>query len=222
MSTAYKNGTTLTYDPVIMDLMSAIGVSNSGIMDLYRQPKEKDPIFDSSISCYNPQRKCLVHFQRNLYHHELSPGEKYNVLQERFLGLIDKAMSTQNLAQDRTPSSSSSDVLFSLRKFTQRVLTSAGTAAFFGERLLQLDPDFLQNFADFDDHNWMLWYKWPNASLMRTPKAKVLRTLERYLSLPKDQRSGTAWKIDKLEDSQKQLGMKIEDIAAVMMTLQWV
>ena len=222
MSTAYKNRTTLTFDPVIKDLMSAIGVSTNGVADLYKQPTEKNPIFDSSISCHNPQLKCLVHFQRNLYHHEMSPGEKYDILQERFLGLIDRAMSTENMAQDMVFMSGSNDMLLSLRKSTQRVLTTTGTTAFFGEKLLQLDPDFLQNFADFDDNNWMLWYNWPNASPMRTPKAKVLRTLERYLSLPKEERLGAAWIIDKLEDSQRQLGMKVEDIAAVMMTLQWV
>ena len=68
----------------------------------------------------------------------------------------------------------------------QHVLINAGTTAFFGETFLKSDPNLLRNFIHFDDNNWMVWYKWLDATLMRTPKAKVLKTLERYLAMPKE------------------------------------
>ena len=131
-------------------------------------------------------------------------------------------MRAENFTQHFVLSSTSREMTTSLHKWCQYVLVSAGTTAFFGETLLQMYPDLLQNFVDFDDHNWMVWYKWPDATLMRTPKAKVLKALEEYLSLPKEKRSGVAWIIETMEDSQRNLGMNDSDIAAVVMTLLWV
>ena len=93
---------------------------------------------------------------------------------------------------------------------------------FLGDALFGLDPNLRQDLVDFDDNNWMVWYKWPNASLMKTPKARVLRTFEMFLRLPKEKRLGAAWIIETMEDSQRQLGMRDSDIAAVIMKLLWV
>jgi hypothetical protein len=57
---------------------------------------------------------------------------------------------------------------------------------------------------------------------MQKPKASVLAILEDWLKLPKAERSGAAWLIQAMEESQRQLGIGERDIAVVLMMLMWV
>lgn len=88
--------------------------------------------------------------------------------------------------------------------------------------MLEMDQSLLHNFIDFDKNNWMIWYNIPNASKARNPMAKVHRTIERYIKLPKCERPGGAWFISTMEDAQRQLGMKESDIATVLLMFMWV
>ena len=222
VTTAFRNDTTLTYDLVISDLLNAFGVSHSGVDKLYKKPTKEDPIFHPKVASQNPQYKCLGHLKGQFYHVQLYPGEQFDIIQGRFLALIDKSMRFESFSREFVLSSAPDENMVSLLKWSQHVLINAGTTAFFGETLLKSDPNLLRSFIDFDDNNWMVWYKWPDATLMRTPKAKVLKTLERYLAMPKEKRPGAAWIITTMEESQRQLGMNDADIAAVVMTLLWV
>ncbi|MCJ1386958.1 hypothetical protein MMC17_010087 [Xylographa soralifera] len=222
VTAAYRNSTTLTYDLVIRDLLEAFGVSHSGVDKLYRKPTDDEPAFQPKGSITISQNKSVGHLKGEFYHYQLYPGEQFDFIQARFLKIIDTAMRPANFTSHFVVSSTPQVTKVSLHKWCQHVLVTAGTTAFFGETLLQMYPDLLQNFVDFDDYNWMVWYKWPDATLMRTPKAKVLKTLEEYLALPKEKRSGVAWIIETMEDSQRNLGMNESDIAAVVMTLLWV
>lgn len=222
VTAAYRNSTTLTYDLVIQDLLESFGVSHSGVEKLYKKPTIKEPAFQPKGPITIPQNKSVGHLKGNFYHHQLYPGEPFDLIQGRFLHLIDRAMRPKSFTNHFVLSSTSNGMKISLHKWCQHILVSAGTNAFFGDALLQMNPDLLQNFVDFDDNNWMVWYKWPNATLMRTPKAKVLKTLENYVGLPKEKRTGIAWMIETMEDSQRNLGMNDADIAAVMMMLLFV
>ncbi|CAG8972749.1 hypothetical protein HYALB_00006840 [Hymenoscyphus albidus] len=78
-----------------------------------------------------------------------------------------------------------------------------------------MNPSLLYDFIDFDDNNWMIWYKWPKRSAARDPMTRILKTLEEYLKLPKSERPGAAWLITTMEEAQRQLGMKEPDILLV-------
>lgn len=86
---------------------------------------------------------------------------------------------------------------FSLLEWTRDVLLKAVTEAFFGGRLLELEPQLLQYFAAFDDESWKITYKYPrNVSRdMYRAKDKILEAIEAYLRLPSYQRPDAAWLI---------------------------
>lgn len=216
--TAYKNNTTLDYGNVIQDLMVSFGVSRPGVERVY----DPNPDFVGLIKRYNPHSKSFFNLKSDFYHTQLHPGQQFNIIQDRFLRLINDAMKPENLTQDILLASNTNTKNASLYKWCQQVFVKAGIRAFFGEQILQMDPQFLHDFIKFDDNNWMIFYNWPDAAIARNAKAKVLKTLEAYLRLPKPERQGASWLVETMEESQRQLGMEEPDIAVVLMMVMWV
>ena len=173
----------------------------------------------------NPHNKPFFHLKSDFYHIQLLPGQnQYNIIQENVLGRLSTAMAFENLTKAGLLCTKVDVTEASLYKLCQHVFVKAGVEAFFGESIFQLSPTLLNDFIDFDDHNWMVFYNYtgPDAQAMRKPKAKELAVLEKWLRLPKSQRPGAAWLIETMEESQRQLGMKEADIAVVLMMLMWV
>lgn len=138
---------------IIRDLLAAFGVSEAGVERLYQTPTAEKPVFQPRGSISLPRDKSVGHLKGDFYHYQLYPGEKFNLIQERFLRLIDEAMRPENFNDYFVHSSTSSDIHLSLNRWCQHVLISAGTTAFFGKTLLQKYPGLLQHFVDFDDNN---------------------------------------------------------------------
>ena len=216
-----KNNTTLDYGSIIKDLMRSFGVSGHGVNSVYAP----NPELLGLSRQQNPHNKSFFHLKSDFYHIQLLPGQKeYNIVQENVLGRLSNAMAFENLTKAGLLSTKVDVTEASLYKLCQHVFVKAGVEAFFGESIFQLSPTLLNDFIDFDNHNWMVFYNYtgPNAQAMRKPKAKVLAVLEKWLRLPKSQRPGAAWLIETMEESQRQLGMKEADIAVVLMMLMWV
>ena len=198
--------------------MVSFGLSRPGVERVY----DPNPDFTGLIRRYNPHSKSLFSLKSDFYHTQLLPGQQFQIVQEKFLGLIDDAMKPENLPQEIMVASDTGARNVSLYRCCQQIFVKAGIRAFFGERILQMDAQFLQNFLVFDDNNRMIFYNMPGAAIARNAKAKVLRTLEAYLSLPKTKRQGASWLVETMEDAQRQLGMKESDIAVVLMMVMWV
>jgi hypothetical protein len=219
-TTAYKNTTTLDYGGVIRDLVGSFGISELGAEKIYAPI----PAFTGEIERLNPQAKSLFHLKSDFYHIQLQQSEQLTIIQDKFLTYINEGMRIENLPEKALISGSEAKATanFSLYKLVQRIFVKAGIRAFFGERMLDLDSSLVDDFICFDDNNWMIWYKWPQASDARDPMARVLKTMERYLRLPKSERPGAAWLVTRMEEAQRQLGTKESDIAIVLLMFMWV
>lgn len=112
----------------------------------------------------------------------------------------------------------------SLFQWCQKVLVDSATKTFFGDILLDISPDFTEHFYDYDENSWKLLYQYPRifARDLHTAKSKMLNTLVTYLKLPKEQRSDASWLIQTLENEQRDIGIEIRDIAAMIMMGYWV
>ena len=218
--TAMKNRTTLDDCEIIRDLMLSFGASHSGVKQVFA-PK---PAFIGKIRQQNPQGKSLFNLKEDFYHTQLHPGEQFNIIQKRFLELINQAMESENLLKIGMPRYPAILAHTSLWKLCQQIFVSAGIEAFFGAHILDINAQLLQDFIEFDDNNWMIFFNWPGpqAKKAREPMTRVLHTLERFIDLPKADRPGTAWLIDTMEESSRQLGIKPADRAVVLLMVMWV
>ena len=200
--------------------MRSFGVSNHGIEKMYRKFSADGHIMHHP----NPHQKCLARLTVDLHKHQLLPGPEMQSLSDRFLHLLDVSLRWENLDQEYISEDQKSNrKTMSLYSWCLDVLLKAGTTAFFGERLLEIDPGLPRSFYEFDRNSWMLLYPVPKvlSKKMSSPLAKNIKFLTAYFRLPKAERLGANWFNQTLEAEQRQLGMTDEDIASTMMLVHW-
>ena len=214
MTEIYKNTKTLTFDEYVRDVMKSIGISDDGIEKLWKPPTGigKDSL-----------HKALAHAGEDYYREQLLPGPQLDILWEQVLSDIASSIHWDNLPGSRFNRAETSRSL-SLLEWTSDVLLRSVVKGFFGDRLLQMDPHLLQNFAAFDKESWKLTYKLPRgvAKDMYDAKDKMVRSVKAYLQLPQDQRSEATWLIKKLEVEAGKANIDVQDLAAMITSLAWV
>ncbi|KAL8729917.1 MAG: hypothetical protein Q9181_004832 [Wetmoreana brouardii] len=215
---AYKNNATLDYSPIIQELMRSFGVSEEGISKVF-EPSEQ---FIQKSQAYNPHKKTFFKLKSDFYHTQLHPGPRFEATQESFVRLLDETMRFENIPASVTLQATSGMKSVSLYRLCQEVFVKVGTQVFFGKQLLNIDPDLVHDFIEFDDNNWMVFYNWPQKSVATKPMKRILAVIMTYLDLSKAQRPDSAWLIDRFEDAQAQLETPKEDVAVVLMMLLWV
>ena len=200
--------------------MRSVGVSNHGIEKMFRKFSADGHIMHFP----NPHQKCLARLTVDLHKHQLLPGPELESLSDRFLQSINASLRWEQLGQehirkDQQPNHRT----MSLYSWCLDVLLKAGTSAFFGDRLLEMDPGLPQSFYEFDKNSWMLLYPVPKvlSKKMSSPLARNIKSLTAYFQLPKVERSGANWFNQTLEAEQRQLGMTSDDIARLMMLIHW-
>ena len=214
MTEIYKNTKTLTFDEYVRDVMKSIGISDDGIEKLWKPPTRirKDRL-----------HKALAHAGEDYYREQLLPGPQLDILWEKVLSDIASSIHWDNLPGSRFNRAETSRSL-SLLDWTSDVLLKSVVKGFFGDRLLQMDPQLLQNFAAFDKESWKLTYKLPRgvAKDMYDAKDKMVRSVKAYLELPQNQRSEATWLIKKLEVEAGKANIDVQDLAAMITSLAWV
>lgn len=201
VTAAYKNTTQLNFDQVVYDLSITFGVTNAAMDKAYRKPTVDD--------------------NSDFYKQQLHPGNRFDLLQSKFWHYIDKSIRTENLSSPYVLSSTLTEKTVSLQSWCQNILLNAGTQAFFGEKILGMDPDLMQNLLGFRPKK-KLWYKCPRAKTMHAAKAKVTKTLRKWLQLPMSERSDAAWLIKTMEARQRAIGMDEQEIATILTMVYFV
>ena len=228
---AYKNTTSLNYDKFVQNLFNAFGVSPTTIERMYQSPEMflEDHKSKSLLQSENPLHKCLIHLNSDIYKQQLHPGSRLDALQGKFLSYINKSLCWEKSSFWNVPSSTitkapSSEVTVSLFQWCRGVLIDSATRTFFGDILLDISPDFTEHFFDYDENSWKLLYQYPRifARDVHTAKSKMLDILVTYLNLSKEQKSDASWLIQTLENEQRDIGIDIRDIAAMIMMGYWV
>lgn len=164
------------------------------------------------------------HFGERLCRQQLLPGKELDVLQATLVNKIHDSLRWQNMSERIIVSTAQNKRSISLLGWCREVLLDSATRAFFDECLMQIDPELFQSFFIFDELSWKLHFNYPRflAKKMYTAKDRIIDALVIYFSLPKSERTGESWLIDKLETEMRTLGIGTRDIAAIIMPLYWV
>ena len=217
---AYKNTITLTFDDYIRDTMITFGGSPAAVAKMWRIPGDNSP---AAINP-NPMHKTLAHLCEDFYRQQLHPGKNLDVLQKGFLQIINASLLWENIPENVILSSIPTEKKVSLLGWCRHVLLDAATRSFFGDRLLEIQPDLFKSFFDFDDNSWQLTYKLPAflCKDMNAAKKTGIDALREYFMLPKEERKGEAWLVRNLEAEMRNVGIEEPDIAAFVMMIYWV
>ena len=178
-----------------------------------------------SLLSPNPLHKSLARLTVDFHKNQLLPGRELDVLAARFLQYIEDSMRWEKMTTERSYVLSAVDdaVDVSLLNWCGDILVDAGTRAYWGERLLQIEPNLLRYFFDYDDRAWMLLFQYPRilSKDMYAAKGKIINALSKYYKLPKEERSDESWFVRTLEAEQRQIGIGEDDIAAIIMIVYW-
>ena len=224
VSALYKNTQSLEFDKIVFELSIMFGVSHGAMDRTYREPtNELDDIPSKALGIKNPKLKSLQALNKDFWKQQLVPGETYYALQATFLQNIESMLRPDSLNGSYVCSSEGQDKkTVSLLRWTQIVLLRASLRAFFGDKILEMEPGLTQDFLDFDEDNWQLWYKWPNAKAMHLAKSKVSQAIQRWLHVPREQRPGMSYIVDTFETSQRAIGTSEEDLANILTMVVFV
>lgn len=228
VAVVYRNIEQLTFDEYIRGMMLQFGATPAAVDKMWRKPTSSDFLSSNDLQP-NPLLKPLAHLSDGFNRQQLHPGERLDVLQNTFLGNIHKSLTWENMSPKVILSSvpgkeSTRTRTVSLIAWTREVLLDGATRAFFGDALLEIDPQLFDSFFAFDDNSWKLTYKIPRpwSTEMYASKQKAQDALKKYFMLPKDKRPGAAWIIQTLETEMKARGIDESDISAFLMMIYWV
>ena len=223
ISKIYRNTEELTLDTHIRHILTALGASSSAV-DKWIPPRlsENDKI--KAMGGLNPSASDFTHLGSRICQQQLLPGKELNVLQDVFMDRIHKSLHWDKITPKITLASSPEAKTISLLGWCREVLLDSATRAFFGDELLEINPNLFQSFYDFDACSWKLHYGYPKflSTDLYVARDTIIEALTAYFKLPKAERPGAAFVVDRLEDEMRQLGIETKDIAALTMPLYWV
>ncbi|KAI4175931.1 MAG: hypothetical protein LQ346_007981, partial [Caloplaca aetnensis] len=210
MSVVYKNTKTLSFDDFIRDLHVSFGLSPSGLATMW----------DDSYG------KCLVHQANDLHHAQLHPGEHLDDLVQKLLVILERRLDFDHVFAEKPNviRGQSERTVRSLYDWCADVLVPAASVAFFGEALLGMNPELVDDFHAFDEDSWMLTYRYPHllARKMHHGREANTRAFTRYFELALEDRPGACYYVKSFESRQRQAGMKARDIAITIQLFYWV
>ena len=212
----------MTFDQYIKDMMISFGGSRGSVVKMWNSIL----VNDDSASIKS-RKVSLAHFAEDSIRRQLLPGDggRLSEVQGKLLDTLHESLTTRSLAKAAVAQASrNSPQKISLLEWTRSCLLEGATTAFFGPKLLELEPDLFKSFFNFDDLSWKLLYKIPApwSNDMISAKAPAQAAITRYFLLPKHERPGCCWLFTTLEDKMKAQGIEEADIAAYVIMMYWV
>lgn len=193
-------------------VLTAVGVSSSGLKKVWADPKHADQAVcvDEGIdtSC-----KPMTHLARDIYRYQLQPGPKLNGLIRPILCSIRDSLTwnaTTNAKQ------------ISLMEWCGEVLIGGATKAMFGDELLRIEPELISTFMDFNDDAWMLLFKYPRfaAPRMYAARDKIVDSLLQY-SRSSEKPVGESYLVQFVRTNAEKFEVEERDCARMIFILFW-
>lgn len=223
ISAVYKNHPTLTFDGYIKDMYRACGMSGEGIAKMFEPLPSTGSKGEKKGAANLPSDQKYAHLGLGIHREQLYAGQHLEQLSKVFLTHIEAQQDWARIPKHAVLRSEPGEKAVSLRGWCQSVLGRATAEAFFGKRLLEVEPKLLEDFHVFDSNSWMLLYQYPRlfAGEMYAAMDKGTQAFTKYFQLPRDERKDACHYIQSVETKQLKYGMDVRDIAIAGQNLFW-
>ncbi|KAK1979266.1 cytochrome P450 [Colletotrichum cereale] len=188
-----KETRSLTFDPIIRLILGEFGMTKESLDALF-EPRGK----------YNS--RSWMDRQHDVFRSQMHPAtDRGEGLSTRILEYIDQGMQPSLLTDAKLLCAiSKGGKAVSLWKLCSHILVDASTRAFWGDGLLRVASDFVDNYLAFDATYWKRDRSKRPADECRQ---KNLTALEKWLQLPIGERRDASWMIRVLEDDYNDIGI---------------
>lgn len=208
----YKNAASFAFDRVVQQLQRTFGISEGTMMATWGSSKENDSKSGSSKA----RDKNLGELSMEFWRTQLVRQEGYSDIESKLFQHVSAILDQQVSRAEATGGE------ISLSKLTTEVIIGAALRAFFGESLLEMQPDLVETYVAFDKESWKLWFRWPFSKSMYAKKAAVEDSLRKWITLPQERRLGRSYIVKMVEQTQRALGTPDPDLAKIMNLLVYV
>ncbi|PVH76649.1 cytochrome P450 [Cadophora sp. DSE1049] len=174
----------------------------------------------------NPAKKRYINLQDGWMKEALQPGKKMDALSEIFMGHIEQLIPVY-LSDPRIKAGDCKDhgqgQIVDLYNWGRYVLADAGSRAFLSSEILDIDPDFVQHYIDWEDVSWKIPWSYPGILSQDMYKARetLVQVFMRYYTLDPTQRPNLNWLFDRMQREHQQLGMSLHDTGTVALIVLW-
>ena len=209
MSSVYKNHQTLSFDGFVKDLYTSFSMTPSGIEKMFQPYRSED----------GPR----AHLGTGVQKEQLHPGQNLEDLTAVYKSHIGRQMNWDNIPRSCVQQVSGDTKIVWLNRWCADVLGPATVQAFFGNMLLEIDPNILHDFHVFDISSWKLTYKIPRpfAKEMYTAGERMTESITRYYQVPQHKRNDMCHYFKITESRQRRANMNDRDIAIAAQAMFW-
>lgn len=228
VATLWKNSTALEYDSFTKAVIKSFGVGPDSIRKIYKKPqlvtngsaRQKSLLIND-----NPHEKSYMHLQSDWFKVQLLSREKLKWILETYQVYLDRELCWNNLSPSYVLSSDPAESCktISLQAFSRYTVSLCAIKTFFGPKLLQIAPSFLQHYQKFEDDSWKVFYHYPHflARDLHLAKQKAMDGLVEYLSLPEKERPDLTWIFRTMNSELQYMMVPLHDIAEIIMLINW-
>ena len=219
MTDVFKDTSGLPFEIFLHNIMAEFGSSQSAILKIFRVLENQSQMDMKSTP------KNVSQIAHDLQVRQTSGPNL------RILGKHIKEFFESNLLLEGMPHSYPCSFYLegldrshvSLKKWTAEVFINAGQRAYFGDRLMELDLTMAQSLMRLDDLSWQVFFRYPRflRPQLNLVSKTIRSTLNKYFSLPMDERRSEAWFTQALESEYRRVGLQTDDIASQMLFLYW-
>jgi hypothetical protein len=214
-------------NPWLVDLMRQFGASPPSIKAMWSlvpgAEKGQGPI-DPEVALHNWEDKPVKEVCVMLFRTILHPGQHSDAMLDVLLDTVHERMSWDAIPDWMTLSCNQDTSDVSLLKWSQHVLLEGATRSFFGDALLEVEPNLFDSFYEFDESSWKLPYNIPDlfAADVIKSKATAEQALARYFALPKERRSDASKLVQEIEAILTNSGIQPKDMGILVLMFYWV
>lgn len=172
----------------------------------------------------NPNGKALGKLAREMHTNQLYPGENLLILEDKFVESFSDQLDLGKIADTSyARTDGSGEVIVPLMTWSSDAFVRAGQMAYFGDFLGSMDPNLTWTFLEFDDLSWQVLFQYPRifSRRMHAAKERMTAGLEKYFSIPADERGEQAWFTKAMEQEMISIGLNTHDIATLWTIIYW-
>lgn len=208
--------------------MKAFGIAPVSVERVFANPQgliHGEARSKSLLINDNPYNKCYMNLERDWFKVQLLAPELLQELQDKYYHFLGESLAWDHLSSTYVLSSKSwtDSKTISLKGFSRHTVSHCSTSTFFGTKLLQVAPSFAQDYEDFEEESWKIFYRLPPFLVKKShiAKAKAIDGLVKYLSLPEEERSELAWIFRTMNIELRYLSLPPRDVAGIIMIIIW-
>ena len=218
---AFKRVDSLGWEGHLNDIFRNFGMSSESLRISWMKPAPADYGPDNSV---NPTLLPLIRLIENIYAKQLLPGIHMDQMSVSWVKSLQETLCwpAMDYCVAKTHDNDNRKTI-SLKRLCQHTMLEAGMYSFFGRKIKELDPNFIQKMLVFNENAWMLFYGLPHffASAVLTPQRALRETFAKFASLPESARQDQSWGVQQLLVAQEAMGIDLESKACMLLLILW-